>query len=394
MGSGGLVSIEVAGRPVRLLPGMTAHLLSDPTAASRVDAFVSASPDHTVYHRAPYIDFARRQNGAADVVLLATNGQPQVAIPFHPLRGRVTTGYAGVCLPPTTGETALRRAVRCLVDFARANPRLRIQSIQSAQAPAADDHRRQGFLASIIDSVDARRQQLYTRLLRMPAMPTSDWPNQTERVHGAHQLLVRSYDGDLRNQIRQASRRQVTAQVVTPQNSAQAQDVYSTYLPIHQASWRRTGLAPHGIDYLLGLDAAVRDGGGSDVVVLAYSGKGEAVAAVTCHVYGDRAIYWSGCSLEEALPLRANPFCLDLAILATQEMGANTFELGRYDAREQDAKELSVTRYKAQFGGDVQPVVNFELGAPRIDARDAGRAARARVRSWKRLLAPAARRVS
>jgi Acetyltransferase (GNAT) domain len=388
----GPLSIVVAGRPLRLPPGMTAHLLSDRTAASRVDAFVTASPDHTVYHRAPYIDFAKRQNGAADLVLLAMSGEPQVAIPFHPLPGRVTTGYAGVCLPPTTSETSLRRAVRCLADFARANPQLRLQSLQCAQAPAADDTKRQGLLASIIDSLGPRRQRLYTRLLRLHEVEVSDRTSSTEPTGGAHEQLLRGYDGDLRNQIRQASRRQVTARIVTPRNDAEALEVYTTYLPIHQASWRRTGLAPHGIDYLLGLESAVRQGGGIDVVVIGYSGQGQAVAAVTCHVYRNRAIYWSGCSLEEALPLRANPFCLDMAIWATQQRGVSTFELGRYDAREHDAKELSVTRYKAQFGGDIQPVLNFELGAPRIDARDVGRAIRGRLRNWKRFQKAAARR--
>jgi hypothetical protein len=381
-----LASIVVAGRDLHLPRGMTAHLLSDRAAAPRIDAFITASPDRTVYHRAPYIDFARRQNGAADLILLATNGQPQVAIPFHPGRGRVTTGYAGVCMPPDGTETSLRRALRCLADFARVNPRLRLQSLQCAQAPASDDRRRESFLASIVDSLDVRCQPLHTRLLRLPAEPTLDAASRAEMEDGAHESLFGGYEGDLRNQIRQASRHQVTARVIVPRNSSEAAEAYATYLPIHQASWRRTGLAPHGLDYLLGLESAIREGGGTEVMVLAYSQEGVAVAAVTCHVYGDRAIYWSGCSLVEALQLRANPFCLNAAIVATQQLGARTFELGRFNARERDPKELSVSRYKSQFGGDVQAVLNFEFGAPRIDARAVGRAARDRVRRVRRYI--------
>ena len=101
---------------------------------------------------------------------------------------------------------------------------------------------------------------MYTRLLRLHEVEVSDRTSSTEPTGGAHEQLLRGYDGDLRNQIRQASRRQVTARIVTPRNDAEALEVYTTYLPIHQASWRRTGLAPHGIDYLLGLESAVQIG--------------------------------------------------------------------------------------------------------------------------------------
>jgi hypothetical protein len=65
-------------------------------------------------------------------------------------------------------------------------------------------------------------------------------------------------------------------------------------------------------------------------------------------------------------------------------MGVRTFELGRFDATESDPKEISVTRYKDQFGGDVQRLLNFEFGAPRVDARAKGRSVRNHVRTWLR----------
>ena len=85
-------------------------------------------------------------------------------------------------------------------------------------------------------------------------------------------------------------------------------------------------------------------------MVLASSGQGRAMGAAACRLRGPRHC-WSGCGLEEALPLRANPFCLDLAILATQEMGANTFELGRYDTRERDARSVGDSIQGAVRGG-------------------------------------------
>lgn len=381
--SGPMGTIAVAGRSLRIPERMTAYLLSDEASSVAVDAFILGSPDHTVYHRPPYIDFARAQNGAADLVMLSSDGQPLIAFPFHPGPRRVSTGYSGVCLPD--GTSGLRRGVAAMADVMGLNRGLRFQSLQSAQAPAADDVQRTGALACLVDGLDVRQDRLHTRLLRLPALEDRPGlPPSTIDLDGSHESLMRGYDADLRNQVRQASRRGVSARVVVPADAAEARDVYNVVLPIHIASWRRTGMEPHSLGYLLGLEAAVRAAGGTDVIVLAQNAAGVAVAAVTCHVYADRAIYWSGCSMPEALTLRANPFCLHAAAFAMQLMGVRTFELGRFVPAETDAKEISVTRYKAQFGGDVQRVLNFEFGAPRLDVHAGARLARARVRGWLR----------
>jgi hypothetical protein len=376
-------TIAVSGRSLRIPEGLSALLLSDEESAATVDAFVRASPDHTVYHRPPYIGFARERNGAADLVMLSSSGQPLVAFPFHPGPRRVSTGYAGVCLP--NGHAALRRGLAAMSDLMRLNRGIRFQSLQSAQAPATDDIPRAGLLGCLVDGLEVRQDRLHTRLLRLPALDRQPQPPpSTISLDDSHESLMSGYDGSLRNQVRQASRHGVRARVVVPRDAAEAREVYSVFLPIHNASWRRTGMEPHPLGYLLGLDAAVRAAGGSDVVVLAQNAAGIAVAAVSCHVYADRAIYWSGCSLAEALPLRANSFCLHAAVLAAQWMGVRTFELGRFRPRETDAKELSVTSYKAGFGGEVQRVLNFEFGSPRLDVHAGARVGRDRVRRWLR----------
>jgi hypothetical protein len=372
----------IAGRTLTLPPGTSARLLSDPEAADVVDAFVVRSPDHTVYHRPAYIDFARRQNGAADVVLLSSHGQPLVALPFHPGPRRVSTGYAGACFPPDAAESTLRRAAAILAALARANPGLRLQALQSAQAAAVDDRDRAALLAAIVDALPVRQERLHTRVVRV--VPRSPGPLEPASLTSgsAHEALLSGYDPDLRNQVRQAIRRGVTVSAVVPASDAAALDAYREFLPIHVASWTRTGMTPHRLDYLLGLEAAVRAGGGHDLVVMARAGDGRAVAAVSCHVHGERAIYWSGASLAEALPLRANPLCLHAAIGAAQAMGVRDFELGRFRADERDPKEISVTRYKAQFGGRLVRVLNFEFNAPRLEPRAVANDARRRVRSW------------
>jgi hypothetical protein len=371
--------IVVAGRSLRLPDGVSAELLSDGRATAAVDKFVCASPDHTVYHRPPYIEFARRENGEADLVLLLSHGEPLAAVPFHPTRRGVSTGYAGVCFPPTASHSVLRRAVGTLAELSNLNPQLRLLAVQSAQAAASDDRARQDVLGWLIDGLPARQQRLHTRLLRMPwsSMQAAAAEATVETVE---QRLMRGYDGDLRNQVRQAQRRGVVLRVIVPTNSDEAQAVYRSFASIHRASWQRTGMAPHPLGYLVGLEAAVRAGGGHDVIVLALDETGRPISAVNCHVYRDRAIYWSGCSLAEALPLRANPLGLHGAIVATHQRGARTFELGRFRADETDAKEISVTKYKAQFRGDVQRVLNFELGVPRVDVHALAHQLRARIR--------------
>jgi Acetyltransferase (GNAT) domain len=375
-------TVQVAGRTLRLPGGVSAHLLSDESSAGAVDAFVSASPDHTVYHRPPYIEFAQRQNGAADLLMLSADGRPIVAFPFHPTTRRVSTGYAGVCFP-SAGGGVMRRGMATLESLSELNSGFRFQALQSAQAPAVDDASRTGLVSLLIDSMNVRQEPLHTRLIRLSqAGPTGNDPAAVADVDPGDGPDMADYDGDLRNQVRQAARRGVTAHVVIPTNVAEAAAAYAVYQPIHAASWHRTGMKPHDMDYLLGLETAVRSGGGRDVVVFAHAPGGAAVAAVTCHVYGDRAIYLSGCSLPEALPLRANPYCLHAAIQVMRRLGVRTFETGRFSAVETNPKEVSVTRYKAQFGGDVQRVLNFELGAPRLDAHAMGRAARNRARRW------------
>ena len=121
-------------------------------------------------------------------------------------------------------------------------------------------------------------------------------------------------------------------------------------------------MEPHDAAYWHALSRAIAEGGGLDLVVLATS-DGKAIAAVTCHLFGEQAIYWSGASLEEALVKRANPLCLHAAISLCRRLGVRRFELGRFAAA-QDEKSDSITHYKAQFGGAVHRLPNVHLRPP------------------------------
>lgn len=175
---------------------------------------------------------------------------------------------------------------------------------------------------------------------------------------------LRPYETALRSQIRQAVRAGLRVSCALPRSDVELQSVYGEFTPLHSESWTRTGMIPHRLKYWTSLARAIVDGGGRDIVVFVRDGDGQALAAVTCHMWGDRALYWAGASSERGLAMRANPLCLHAAIQVCRQLGARYFELGRFDARETSRKELAVTRYKAQFGGSLVRIVGFRTEPP------------------------------
>ena len=115
----------------------------------------------------------------------------------------------------------------------------------------------------------------------------------------------------------------------------------------------------------MALGAAVVGAGGRELVVMARSTQGDLVAAVVCHLRGTRAIYWAGASRPSGLEARANQLSLHAAITRCRALGVTTFELGRFSTSEPSEKEVSITRYKAQFGGQVQRLTTLSTPTTR-----------------------------
>jgi hypothetical protein len=373
-----------AAETLRLPPGCTARWLGDPDAQAELSGWVKSSPDHTVYHLAPYIDFLRAQGACADVLLVAREGNPLFALPIHSFAAAgIDCGYSGVVFPATGREGPLRRAVAALVALFECNRHIPFQAIQSAQAPAYDDAARTNMLRMLLEAEGLELERVYTRLCDLDRLPA---PEQVPLAPGRHPGALAidgdwlggesldGYDPDVRNQIRQALRRGLSVEYANPDDATARANAYERFQPVHESSWARTGLLPKPRDYWPALSAAVTEGGGEDLVVLVLDGDGEALAGVVCHAYGERAIYWSGCSTARGLRLRANPLCLHGAIAACRHRGVRTFELGRFRADEPSSKERRVSHYKAQFGGSLVPVTAFS-STPSLAAR--ARAARA-----------------
>ncbi len=343
--------------------------LSDPDSREAVTRWLCGSPDHTLYHLAPYIDFTRAQSGAADVFLISREGNALFALTVHSWNASgIDSGYSGVVFPATAREGALRRSVAALAELFAANRQIPFHIRQSAQAPAYGELGRVTLLQQLLESEGIALEQIYGRLcdLRGISAP-EEIPTADGRGPGALALdgdwlageSVRTYDPDARNQIRQALRSGLTVEYVRACEPAARADAYARFQPLHEESWRRTGLLPKLPGYWPQMSEAVTASGGEDLVVLVLDAGGEPLAGVLCHAYQSRAIYWSGCSSASGLSSRANPLCLHGAIAACRRQGVDVFELGRARAGERSSKERRVNSYKAQFGGSLVRVTCF-----------------------------------
>ncbi len=374
--------------------------LSDADSRDSVTRWLIRSPDHTLYHLAPYIDFTSAQNRGADVFLVSRDGNELFALPVHSWTGMgVDSGYSGVVFPDTRSERTLRRSVAALAEVLAANGHLQFHCLQSAQAPAYEDLARMTLLQRLIEGEELILEPVYGRLSAFEQMPCAgEVPTGPGRHPHAVSLdsawltadALRGYDPDTRNQIRQAIRRGLTVEYVRTADPSARADAYARFQPVHEESWKRTGLIAKTPQYWLSLSESIAAGGGEDLVVLALGDDGEPLAGVTCHVYQGRAIYWSGCSSAEGLRARANPLCLHGAIAACRQIGAQKFEVGRFHAAESSQKTRAIDDYKAQFGGELVRITSFAT-APGLALRARTARANATFAARRRLAVAIAR---
>ncbi len=386
---------------LRLPQGCTMRALSDPDSRDTVTRWLSRSPDHTLYHLGPFIDFNRTQDARADVFLISREGNALFALAIHSWNATgLDSGYSGVVFPDTRREGTLRRSVAALGELLSINHQLLFRVRQSAQAPAYEDLGRVSLLQQLIESEGLALDPLYGRLCDLHYLPD---PGEIPLARGHYPWAfaidsdwltgeaLSAYDPDARNQIRQAIRRGLTVEYVHTADPRARASVYARFQPLHEESWTRTGLLAKLPDYWLNLSESIAASGGDDLVVLALDREGTPLAGAICHAYQSRAIYWSGCSSAVGLSSRANPLCLHGAIAACRQHGVRTFELGRARADESSAKERRITDYKAQFGGSLVRITSF-CSTPDLLAR-ARTARAATISEGRRRLAVALGRV-
>ena len=180
----------------------------DPTGAAA--RFVAASPDRTVYHSASYLAFIRRERPhRSDLIFVSRDGTIVVGFPFHPeTRSSFTTGYSGLLFSPA----GVKPGMKALLAVLAANPQLTGARIYQAVVSAGgSDPLRRAQIDHLLTSSMPRGavDPIFTRILHLP-----EGGRSLERVAAFGTLdgselddaMLKSYDGDVRNQIRQAVR--------------------------------------------------------------------------------------------------------------------------------------------------------------------------------------------
>jgi hypothetical protein len=338
--------------------------LNDPK--NELDRLIRSSPDHTLYHQRPYTEFLRWQGSHAETVALTKSGELVCAMTVIPETSACfDSGFFGLLFPPASTEKALKKAVGETFElFARNGHLRRVQAIQSISSRAAMDHPRRAALDYLLTTLapPGSAGHLFSRVLELPP-PAQTWDRKT--ASGSltpSQLendLLKGYDSDIRNQIRQAERNGLTLRWHIVADAGAVEQAYREYDPVHAESWRRTELSPHSTEYWHRTSRAVTGGGGVDVLALAVDGE-RVVAGATCHVYQEQALYFSGGSLPAGLEKRANPLALHAAISLCRRLGVRWFEIGRFEPHESEKLE-KIRHYKSQFGGRVLRVTNLRL---------------------------------
>lgn len=352
------------GVRLALPPGYQGRWLSEPSDRPLVERWTAASREQCLYNAPCYVDFARAQNGRADLLWLVREGAPVLGLPVHPVGGsRIATGYSGLMFADGQGDS-LRRGVDALVALLGVNARIGFKVLQSVQSAAYDDPARVTAMACLFDQHGLGGPSLYSRVLDLEPLTGGD----SEAPDVSSELLLEhgldSYKRELRKMIRHALRHGLHVACSLPTTDAELEAAYREYVPVHVDSWNRTGMQPHPFEYWMAQARTVLDGGGRDLVVVSRDADGQALAGVTCHLRNGRALHWSGVTREPGLSLGANPLCLHAAIQACRQLGVHHLELQRFDARERKAKELAIMRYKAQFGGGLVRVGGFQTEPP------------------------------
>ena len=320
--------------------------------------FLRQSPERTVYHAIGYMEFAAHQNGWGGLLCVEKQGQPYFALPVHPASGGgVTTGYSGVLFPVCENDRQLRARVSAFVELLNANHGLDFEIIQSAQAVGWNEISRRKLISAEMASAKSLRVfSCFSRIIDIGRFDvlTVNEIGEIPELESMKSLLL-TFDGDARNQIRNALRNGLTVKSFDLGQSSERDNFFDVFVPIHESSWTRTGMKPHSRSYFESLSTGIASSEGDDIGVVVYLGD-QPIAAVNVHNFEGRSVYWSGCSTEIGKEMNGNPLALLGGMVAAQMKGAKLFELGRFYPSEKSDKEIAITAYKRQFGGQIHSV--------------------------------------
>lgn len=284
-------------------------------------------------------------------------------IPIPPKFGPRSSQYLGLLAPSDSGignPTDLLSSIQ-------GKKKLRITPARFIQPVLIEN----GLLPNLEEFFDAIKasglgySNTETRIVRLPEIRSGEASYrqniETSAVLESHAYseLGETFISKRRYDIRRAARSGVKLDIRVLASSEDAAEIYGSIMPLHRESWTRTGLGPHTFEYWTGFSKAIRESGGSDIVIRALMDD-EIISVVVVHLRGVSAFYQMNSSNPLGQKLGANPYTLHAAMATSALLGAKYFELGRYTSDDSE-KSRSVNEYKAQFGGFVVPVPNFDI---------------------------------
>ena len=329
------------------------------------DRLVETSPDGWLYQTSGYIDWAVREgNKSVSFGVLTDTGDLKAAVPlylahaapfragkisryFHKASGRLTRA-AGVASP-----LGLRKLISgysgpvLAADLGGKGRRKMWREIMAGIDLLAAKHRADTLELRLTDVAPGNLPPLRPEANPLWSAGAYEHLSVPPRLFAAIDLtrseeeLRAGLDGDCRNELVRAEKAGILCR---PGSCAEL----GLYHSIHEASWKRTGAAPHALSHFSGMCRCL---GGDARLKLFFAESGRApVAAVLLHAFKESVFYYGGCSLPDGMKLKANNLLLFSAVLWARQAGYKWFGVGLFECSPgRDAKEYSVGKYKTQF---------------------------------------------
>lgn len=321
--------------------------------------FIEESPEWSPYITKSYMELSAKSNGFADIFVLYDGDKPLLGIPLHKAgRNSFTTGYSGLIFPPRITERQAIRACNLLKKLFEVN---KLKAFTIYHQPRGEFSRevskRNNEITYALSSVFNLNKDLFTRIIYF----------QKSNHNTINQdLMFKYYQAELRNQIRRARNAGINIEIIDS-NIDDVKKMLSLTYDLYNDSRKRTNLRPRPLnDIVEESDNLIRNKFRDIWAVASYDC--EIISVVNCHVFNEKAIYNLNYSSELGYKLSANPLALDAAINYCLKIGSLMFETGRFSKyhRSFDSKELAISRYKSQFGGEPIPVIYFHYNKSSI----------------------------
>lgn len=332
-------------------------LVSNPTP--EVLGFIHGSPEFTVYHSIDYINFSKKYNNIADILLIKKSGRIVLAFPLHSAGyKRYTTGYSGILFPNTDNEKILKESVRALFEFIKKNQNICFEFLQSTQSMGGLSKNRRDLIALLLARKFDLSGGVYTRILNLKTI--------SKKLDTVEQdAIMRLYDSKIRNQIRSGLKKSssISLEIMDKESGVRIESFRELH-PLLVECRKDTGMGIKNLKEWIDEARAIIQSSGKIIISRCFF-EGALCAFSISYVSRCYAIYWMGCSNVIGKSISSSAICLNELIQAACRNGVEYFEIGRtdYKLNRENVKEMRITDFKDQFGGEAYWIIKLQIEA-------------------------------